>query len=180
MENPPELWYKDEGGRDKCISLDVSLRNAQGALMTGVELPLKCVLRYFNGAKQKVTNQKILKIQMESRNSISATSGDASLKLRIEEVRFMYAFTVLFSPCTVFYQVSKNHQNQSFCIEVTPDMNKDKSGQGAATASAFSGPISVKSKRVKKRQRVDDGMGPAAPSVRFFTFPFSVFPAPYC
>jgi len=26
---PDALWFKDQGGRDKCIDLDIELRNAQ-------------------------------------------------------------------------------------------------------------------------------------------------------
>lgn len=42
----PDIWYKDEGGRDKCIIMDVQLRDSCNTLVRGVDLPLRWKLRY--------------------------------------------------------------------------------------------------------------------------------------
>jgi len=40
------IWYKDEGGRDKCMEVSVAIYDKDGQLKTGENIPLKPVLCY--------------------------------------------------------------------------------------------------------------------------------------
>ena len=40
------MWYKDEGGRDKCIEIVVDLMDAHGRVVQGQDVPLKVALLY--------------------------------------------------------------------------------------------------------------------------------------
>jgi len=74
-------WYKDEGGREKCISFSVELCNSKNERVLDRKIPLKITLVYANG--QEVGRQDILKL-MECDNSL--TGGCAEIKARIDEV----------------------------------------------------------------------------------------------
>jgi hypothetical protein len=41
-------WFKDEGGRDKCITLKVTLRDARNKVVTDRRVPLTVTLLYSN------------------------------------------------------------------------------------------------------------------------------------
>ena len=55
------VWYKDEGGREKCIELNVSLHDGRRNLVKDRNVRLKCVLRYA-ASELPVTNQQVLKV----------------------------------------------------------------------------------------------------------------------
>ena len=96
-------WYKDEGGRDKAISLPVKLVDAAGALVIGREVPLTARLLYESGTA--VPDQaNVLKVHDSSSAGISRDTGKGELKVRLEQVsgyhstnvRYLYARTILF------------------------------------------------------------------------------------
>jgi hypothetical protein len=129
----PDVWYKDEGGRDKCIDLFVNLKDHNGELIVARKVPLKVTLQYDSG--HNVVKQDILKINPENRLAIDE-SGRALLRLRIEDV-------------------SKNHQKQQFVILIAPDtqqhpLNNDISPDVCP-------PIEVRSKRNKRTRDSGDG-----------------------
>ena len=135
----PELWFKDEGGRDKCMELMVQLVNSSGHLVTDRKVPLKLVLKYENN--NDVVQQELFKISPECRRYIDDT-GSATIKFRVEDV-------------------SKNHQKQSFGIMVAPDVIT--SPQCADIGSANSTFVDIKSKRNKRKAMEEagelDGLG---------------------
>jgi hypothetical protein len=125
----PELWYKDEGGQNKCMTLTVHMLDSTGRCVKGTNVPLKVTLCYEN--KQQVTDQAILKDMKEAPLPIG-TDGIAQLKLRIEDV-------------------SKNHQNRNFCVKVEADtqqcpMNFD-------IACDYSSFVQIRSKRNKRARQ---------------------------
>lgn len=127
-----QVWYKDEGGRDKCMTIFASLVDRHNKIHRGEEIPLQMTLYYANeGRPLKVTKQEILKaLGVAQRQHTEKKTGRASLRFRIDDV-------------------SKNHQGQDFRVEVAPDTRikgfKD-------VAPGFSPPVSIRSKR-NKRQR---------------------------
>ena len=77
------MWYKDEGGKDKCIEHKVSLHDANDHLILNRRIPLRVVLTY--SSRETVLQQNILTISPESRVYIDET-GYALIKLRVNEV----------------------------------------------------------------------------------------------
>lgn len=61
----PDVWYKDEGGRDKCIELTIRLKDHNDDVIVERRVPLKVVLLYADG--NKVIKQEILKISPDSK-----------------------------------------------------------------------------------------------------------------
>lgn len=59
------MWFKDEGGRDKCIELNISLRDHNNDKIVERKVPLKVVLLYADG--NPVLKQEILKISPDSK-----------------------------------------------------------------------------------------------------------------
>ncbi|GLE00443.1 hypothetical protein PINS_up009200 [Pythium insidiosum] len=127
QENLPELWYKDEGGRDKCMTLPIFLVNEKGERVQNRQVPLRVTLLYEN--EHPVLKQDILKMSPDCQRLIDNT-GKALLKLRIEDV-------------------SKNHQGQAFRLKVEPDTAQ--SPMNFDVAFDLSSTISVRSKRNKRR-----------------------------
>ncbi|ETV98691.1 hypothetical protein, variant [Aphanomyces invadans] len=127
QEELPELWYKDEGGRDKCMPLPVLLVDATNQPVGHRAVPLRVTLLYEN--EHAVLKQDILKLSPDSQRVID-NNGMALLKLRIEDV-------------------SKNHQGQAFRLKVEPDTAQ--SPLHFDVAPDWSTPISVRSKRNKRR-----------------------------
>jgi hypothetical protein len=122
----PDIWYKDEGGRDKCIDLTVQLQDQNQELIVSRKVPLRVTLLYESG--HHVLKQDILKINPENKLMIDET-GKALLRLRIEDV-------------------SKNHQKQLFTVQIVPDtvqhpLNNDISPDCCR-------PLEVRSKRNKR------------------------------
>ncbi|KAF0682784.1 Aste57867_25083 [Aphanomyces stellatus] len=127
QEDLPDLWYKDEGGRDKCMNLPVHLVDASNQTVGHRPVPLRVTLLYEN--EHAVLKQDILKLSPDSQRVIDS-NGQALLKLRIEDV-------------------SKNHQGQAFRLKVEPDTAQ--SPLFFDVAPDWSTPISVRSKRNKRR-----------------------------
>ena len=149
----PDVWYKDEGGRDKCIDLFVNLRDHNDELIVARKVPLKVTLQYDSG--QNVVKQDILKINPENKLLIDE-SGRALLRLRIDDV-------------------SKNHQKQQFMVHVAPDtvqhpLNNDISPDSCP-------PIEVRSKR-NKRTRDSTGGGGGMQEGRGTTPSYNSAPPP--
>lgn len=106
----PEEWYKDEGGRDKCITAGVELQDANGQIVTTRRVPLKVTLFYQTGTL--VGRQDILKLGVGSgdgvgglggSNSLCVVNGAAEVKARIDEV-------------------SRSHQGWAFKLRIGPDV----------------------------------------------------------
>jgi hypothetical protein len=136
-ENPakpvPKEWFKDEGGRENCVEMQVHLIDREGVEVTNRRVPLRLVLLYNN--LSRVQNQEILKLSPDSKLSVDE-EGKATLRVRIEEV-------------------SKNHQKQAFRIKVEPDTIENP--DAVDVSSVVSMPITVYSKRIKRK-----GKGAAA------------------
>ncbi|OQR87592.1 hypothetical protein ACHHYP_08473 [Achlya hypogyna] len=127
QEELPELWYKDEGGRDKCMLLPVHLVDHNNNTVGSRPVPLRVTLLYEN--EHPVLKQDILKMSPDSQRVIDQ-HGKAVLKLRIEDV-------------------SKNHQGQAFRLKVEADTAQ--SPINFDVAFDLSTTISVRSKRNKRR-----------------------------
>ncbi|TMW62655.1 hypothetical protein Poli38472_005273 [Pythium oligandrum] len=127
QENLPDLWYKDEGGRDKCMLLPIHLVNEKNERVQGRQVPLRVTLLYEN--EHPVLKQDILKMSPDCQRMID-TTGKSLLKLRIEDV-------------------SKNHQGQAFRLKVEADTAQ--SPMNFDVAYDLSSTISVRSKRNKRR-----------------------------
>jgi hypothetical protein len=127
------VWYKDEGGRDKCMTVYVVLLNKDGSPYIGEQVPLELTLCYdSNYQPVKVSKQDILRVLGSLTPTTDKKTGKATLKFRIDDV-------------------SKNHQGQDFRLEVAPG----PSGKGYHhVAPAYTPAVSVRSKR-NKRQRTD-------------------------
>ncbi|CAM9113936.1 unnamed protein product, partial [Ascophyllum nodosum] len=129
-ENPvPDQWYKDEGGRENCVELQVHLLGSSGEEVKSRRVPLRLVLMYEN--MHRVHNQEILKLSPDSKLVID-DQGKATLRVRIEEV-------------------SKNHQKQAFRIKVEPDVQEQPTSMDIS--SVVSKPITVLSKRINKPKK---------------------------
>mmetsp|Transcript_30265 Transcript_30265/g.46191 ORF Transcript_30265/g.46191 Transcript_30265/m.46191 type:complete len:669 (+) Transcript_30265:281-2287(+) len=154
---PDEEWesvfYKDEGGRDKCMTVVASLYDKEDQIFKGEQIPLQVTLFYANDVKPiKVTKQDTMRTIGAAKQFIDNSSGKATVRFRIEDV-------------------SKNHQGQDFRLEVAPDPEakgfKD-------VAPGFSPAVSVRSKRNKRQRQPNSGArdqrlgSPPAPSGRSF------------
>lgn len=134
-EQPPSLWYKDEGGREKCISISGLLVDEHEQPVQGREVPLKVLLCYEGEECTEVKNQSILKMPTDSVPKVDKF-GKVSLRVRIEEV-------------------SKNHQKQAFVIQIAPDIAF--STDNFDISADVSSPVTVLSKRNKRRPKRGDG-----------------------
>jgi hypothetical protein len=123
-----DIWYKDEGGRDKCMLVEVSLRRVDDSPVYNLRVPLKMTLQYDEMKAITVQNQDILRILGPPRQFIDGDSGKALVRFRVEDV-------------------SKNHQGQDFRLEIAADPTKFGDVAPISTPS-----VSVRSKR-NKRQR---------------------------
>ena len=124
-------FYKDEGGRDKCMIVPVKLVNSQGVVVTGRSMKLHCTLLYENGII--ATSQNILRMHESCTPMIKTETGTAELKLRIEAV-------------------SRNHENQDFQIQIGPypSSHEDKD-----TASTMTPSVKVLSKKNHRRNKTE-------------------------
>ena len=84
-EQPPSIWYKDEGGRDKCININGLLVDEHEQPVQGREVPLRVLLCYEGEDCMEVKNQAILKMPPDSVPRVDKF-GRVALKVRIEEV----------------------------------------------------------------------------------------------
>jgi hypothetical protein len=131
----PLVWFKDEGGRDRCMDVTVRLLNGAGHLVTDRRVPLRLVLRYRNG--NDVLQQDLLKVSPDCRRFIDE-SGSTTIKFRIEDV-------------------SKNHQKQPFGIWIGPDTNA--APQTADVGAVVTKFVDIKSKRNKRKAEDDVPFG---------------------
>jgi hypothetical protein len=130
------VWFKDEGGREKCIELSVSLRNSAGEIVRRRKVKLKMTLCYSSGVEVSREAQKILTMPEDSSAKIiSEDSGETTVRYRINEV-------------------SKTHQSQAFCVLISPDVST--SPMNADIAPCTSTPVEVRSKRNNTNKRGRD------------------------
>lgn len=125
------IWYKDEGGRDKSMEATAELYNKDNE-QHRERVPLSLTLYYAPNADDhdpvKVSNQEILRLLgSSSKLSTDKTSGRATIRFRIEDV-------------------SKNHQGQDFVLRIAPDARKGFFD----IAPGFTPSVSVRSKRNKR------------------------------
>uniref|UniRef100_A0A7S2UJ79 Uncharacterized protein n=1 Tax=Attheya septentrionalis TaxID=420275 RepID=A0A7S2UJ79_9STRA len=125
------VFYKDEGGRDKCVRVKVSLLDKAGTTTTckeQVNLGLTLLYDNANGIQfQHVLRQDILCVIGPPKNlRIDPGSVSTTVCFRIDDV-------------------SKNHVGQSFRILISSlDVN--------GVAPVMTPPVTVKSKRSKRRR----------------------------
>ena len=125
------VWYKDEGGRDKSMEVFVAIYDKDGQLKTGENIPLNPVLCYKvdkEVPESKVANQEILRILGSSNVVLDKDTGRTRLRFRVEDV-------------------SKNHQGQDFILKIAPDI---RSKRYKDIASAITPAVNVRSKRNKR------------------------------
>ena len=111
----------------------MSLEDGSGGKIKDRPVQLKCLLRYAESG-MPVTNQNVLRIWTDSHDkkpSIKLYKGSLAIKARVEDV-------------------SKNHQGQSFKIEVLADI--DESPTDCDVAPVLSRAVNVRSKRNKRRK----------------------------
>ncbi|CAM9830867.1 unnamed protein product, partial [Ascophyllum nodosum] len=136
---PPENWYKDEGGRNNCIEIEVQVREkTPGASQPGRPqpgVPLNLTLVYDSGTE--VQTQDILQIQADTQLFTNET-GRAQLKFKITEV-------------------SQRHQSQKFRVKISPDTKANSSARDIAPVVTV--PIQVLSKRKNRKIREKPAQG---------------------
>lgn len=132
VNTTPFIWFKDEGGRDKCIDLNVKCVDYNGDIVRDRKVKLKAVLCYSDG--REVATQDLLSVAADSKWVIEG--GDHVLiRYRINEV-------------------SARHQSQLFCVKIIPDTSF--SPINADIAYAFSTPVEIRSKRNNPQKRARD------------------------
>jgi hypothetical protein len=155
-------WYKDEGGKDNQIELDVRLVNSSMETdVTRTSMKLRCFLRYENGEdakeaekrpKKKSSNSK--KTPPKKEDPLFTVSNDTNLYLDDK------------GRCRIkcrIGQVSSNH-GQNFQIWVAPDFYQS-SILNQDVSPAHTPAITVKSK-ISKRNREERNLPPPAGSKR--------------
>mmetsp|Transcript_27332 Transcript_27332/g.38445 ORF Transcript_27332/g.38445 Transcript_27332/m.38445 type:complete len:788 (-) Transcript_27332:1140-3503(-) len=131
------IWYKDEGGRDKCMAVTVGLYNKDKKLEKGKKIALSTTLYYeTKEGPVLVSKQDILRSLGSSKQHVDKKTGSATLRFRIEDV-------------------SKNHQGQDFIVQISTD---DKLYDMNDVAPAYTPSVSIRSKR-NKRQRISASTG---------------------
>jgi len=125
----PRVWFKDEGGREKCIEMCINLIDSNEMNILNKRVQLRLTLLYESGLI--VPRQDILKLNHDSKMFID-DSGSAVIKFRIDEV-------------------SRSHQKQLFCLQVSPDTSQYP--MASDVSPDVSHPIEVRSKRNNTRIR---------------------------
>lgn len=133
------VWYKDEGGRDKCITVMAEIYDHLHQLVRQKSVPLQLTLCYAAPEQPiAVSNQEIMRIIGNSTSNnaveIDKATGQARIRFRVEDV-------------------SKNHQGQDFCVKISAN----KVGPGVTP------PITIRSKR-NKRNRLSSSAIPSSGS----------------
>lgn len=103
-----------------------SLCNRDNNLVLNRKVPLKMTLLYDNEYNQEVMKQSNLKVFGPPKQHIDPTSGQVTIRFRIEDV-------------------SKNHQGQSFKVIVAAENNKL-----GDIAPAYTPVVAIRSKRNKR------------------------------
>ncbi|KAL4172247.1 co-chaperone [Phytophthora ramorum] len=127
VTQPPDVWFKDEGGREKCMAVSLTLVPAPGAYLEDRVVPLDVRLLYESG--NAVLNQSILRLFPDMRPNM--THGRVTISFRIDDV-------------------SKNHQGQSFMLEIGPEQ-QDGSSMFQDIAPTRTSVIAIRSKRNKRK-----------------------------
>merc|ERR1719453_687077 len=130
------VWYKDEGGREKCIETTVRLVGATGAVCTGMRVPLRLSLVYESG--DAVADQTKLKVAGEAAREIDPGNGSTTLRVRIEDV-------------------SRNHQGQRFRLQVAPDTQSQPMLHEISAIASDA--IDARSKRNRRNRKAKAGAG---------------------
>mmetsp|Transcript_5217 Transcript_5217/g.6067 ORF Transcript_5217/g.6067 Transcript_5217/m.6067 type:complete len:543 (-) Transcript_5217:2581-4209(-) len=128
-----DTWYKDQGGRDNCIELDVKVEAPDHKPLLE-DVPLAVKLLYDDESDVRDPENKLLHVHPDSMLTLSKQTLRTKLKLRIEDV-------------------SKNHQSKSFVFLVQPR----KIGHRSDIAHVLSQKILVKSKQNKSKKKQSNG-----------------------
>jgi len=161
----PSLWYKDEGGREKAMSVSFSLTDANGKIAspeTNCDLKnliVKSSLVYGTTIKRKKDH---IKSKKKKNGSHAETSDHVTTKTkpifpyrvnRHDEVYTQMHGTVLSLDSYGngrsnfrIDEVTKNHQNQSFRVMISADSKKSFN-----IAFGLSNEVTVRSKRNKRK-----------------------------
>ncbi|CAH0479020.1 unnamed protein product [Peronospora belbahrii] len=127
VTQPLDVWFKDEGGREKCMTVALTLIPAPGAYLEDRVVPLDVRLLYESG--NTVLNQSILRLFPDMRPNM--IHGHVTISFRIDDV-------------------SKNHQGQSFVLEIGPEQ-QDGSSMFQDIAPTRTSAIAIRSKRNKRK-----------------------------
>ncbi len=119
------IFYKDKGGKDQGIELEVRLVDEYDNLVVDKDILLMPILLYEGGVK--VSDQSILTMSND-KTALRLNHGKTSLKFRIN-------------------QVSTKHCNQKFCILITQAVRENDFPE---VAPAISIPVDVRSKKNKR------------------------------
>ncbi|KAK1931848.1 hypothetical protein P3T76_012780 [Phytophthora citrophthora] len=138
VAQPPDVWFKDEGGREKCMTVSLTLVPAPGAYLEDRVVPLDVKLLYESG--NTVLNQSILRLFPDMRPNM--THGRVTISFRIDDV-------------------SKNHQGQSFMLEIGPEQ-QDGSSMFQDIAPTRTSVIAIRSKRNKRKLNAQAAAAAAA------------------
>jgi hypothetical protein len=133
VEQPPDVWFKDEGGREKCMTISLVLDPAPGRRLEDRVIPLQVRLLYENG--NEVANQNILRLFPDMRPNMM--NGRVTISFRIDDV-------------------SKNHQGQSFSVEIAPQ-RQDTSSMFQDISPIITNVIAIRSKRNKRKLNTPRG-----------------------
>ena len=80
----PFIWYKDQGGKNKCIELKLRLVDENNEIVTHSSFRLRIQLCFSNG---ELADQKIMNIlSPDSDFEIKKGTGTSTIRVRIEEV----------------------------------------------------------------------------------------------
>lgn len=116
----PDVWLKDQHGKESWISLDIKLQDNNGNLIKNRQVNLVTTLLYSDGTE--VPKQNLLKY---SGNMSIGKSGSTTIKFRILEV-------------------SRNHQKRKFKILISPKCDNDSTCSDICSVETT--PIEVRSK----------------------------------
>lgn len=145
----PEVWYKDEGGRDKCMQVTVRLVDQRNQIVLSRCIQLYLTLVYDDEIRSTVMRQDKLRLLGSRKNFIDPETGCATLLFRIDDV-------------------SKNHQGLGFMIRVDAESSIED------VAPAYSPSVSVRSKRNKRsRELMPIDVDAQTPAVDLSPFSFS-------
>ena len=157
----PELFFKDEGSKDRCMEAEVALvaadkENAAAppSLVKGIKLHLNVYLVYVDyvlapefcssGGRRRAGGTQLLHVSSATVRHIDPATGRAKIKFRVNDV-------------------SKNHDGRCFRLAVSADLSETLSGEArglidgpliaSQVASAYTHGIEVRSKRRKTKPK---------------------------
>lgn len=142
-----DVWFKDEGGREKSIEVSVAAYDHDDQVVNET-IPLRLGLYYASERPTVVSNQDVMRVLGPKTLRIDKASNPARVRYRIEDV-------------------SKNHQGQSFVVKV----EASATGKYTCIAPAFTPAVSVRSKRSKRQRLSESGTKPTPATERSRTSP---------